>query len=190
MTLDQLRIITGNAGKFREMKAELEPHGIALYQVTGEFVEVQCDTLEEVVLYGLKDHILRTGSDLPVMKDDSGMFIDSLGGFPGVYSSYALRTISYKGILRLMDGMTDRRARFRTALGLYEPGKGITIFRGETEGTITNEERGKLGFGFDPIFMPLGEKRTFAEMTVEDKNSMSHRIKALRSLLEYLGQKG
>lgn len=188
--MEQFRIITGNAGKFRELQAELEPHGIALYQVTGEFVEVQADTLEEVVLYGLKDHISRNGTDVPVMKDDSGMFIDSLGGFPGVYSSYILRTISYKGILKLMEGISDRRARFRTALGLFEPGKGITIFRGETEGTITYEDRGKLGFGFDPIFMPLGENRTFAEMTVEDKNSMSHRIKALRSLLEYLGQEG
>ncbi len=185
--LKRLTIITGNAGKFREIKAELEPQGIELVQDPYGFVEVQCDTIEEVVLYGLKEYISIKGERGLVMKDDSGLFVSALGGFPGVYSSYALRTISLKGILKLMDGVSNRKAWFRTAIGLHEPGKGISIFRGETEGTITIEERGKLGFGFDAIFQPIGERRTFAEMTVEDKNSMSHRIRALRSLLEYLG---
>lgn len=185
-----IRILTGNAGKFREIKAHLEGEDITVVQDASEFVEVQCDTLEEVVLYGLEEHVARKGEDGTVMKDDSGLFIDALGGFPGVYSSYALRTISNRGLLKLMEGERDRRATFKTAIGLFEPGSGISIFRGEVAGTITHEERGKLGFGFDPIFLPEGEDRTFAEMTVEDKNSMSHRIRALRSLLDHLDHEG
>jgi XTP/dITP diphosphohydrolase len=182
-----MRLITGNTGKFKEIRSHLEGKGIDLLQEDFDFVEVQADTLEEVVLHGLQDYTARMGTGVAVMKDDSGLFIDALGGFPGVYSAYVLRTISNKGILKLMEGVADRGAVFRTAIGMFEPEKGIGIYRGEVRGNITLAERGRLGFGFDPIFQPVGEGRTFAEMTVADKNTMSHRIRALRSLLDHLG---
>lgn len=182
----ELYLITGNSGKFREMKGHMEGTGIHLVQDDSPFTEVQSDTLEGVVLFGIEDFVQRNGTDRTVMKDDSGLFIASLNGFPGVYSAYVLRTLGCGGILRLMEGMSDRRAYFRTAIGLFRPGYGTFVYRGEVHGAIAHESSGRSGFGFDPIFVPEGMDRTFAEMTLEEKNSMSHRTRALDPLLKDL----
>jgi len=182
----RIGLVTGNSGKFREIKAYTDPLGIETFMAPSGFIEIQADTLEEVVLYGLKDYVARNGEGAMYVKDDSGLFVDALDGFPGVYSAYALKTISNEGILRLMADAKDRSASFRTAMGLYVPGEGISIFRGETRGRIAFSRSGKMGFGFDPIFIPEGMDETFADMTLEVKNTMSHRIKALRGVIQYL----
>ncbi|MGA1847748.1 MAG: RdgB/HAM1 family non-canonical purine NTP pyrophosphatase, partial [Thermoplasmatota archaeon] len=155
-----------------------------------DFVETQVDTLEEVIHFGV-DHLVEKGEvDAPFIKDDSGLFVNGLNGFPGVYSSYVQRTVGNGGIIRLMEGMDDRRATFRTVIGLHIPGSGLSMFTGECHGNLTSEERGKQGFGYDPIFVPQGEDRTFAEMSVEEKNSISHRIMAIRRLVDFISRDG
>ncbi|MBN1389707.1 MAG: XTP/dITP diphosphatase [Candidatus Thermoplasmatota archaeon] len=181
-------LLTGNMGKFKEIDRWLQPLGMEVKLLKRNFIETQADHLEEVILKGM-DIINKEGDiNEPFVKDDSGLFIDALGGFPGVYSSYVHRTIGNRGILDLMGDRNDRGAAFRTVMGLYLPGKGVSLFRGECRGMISYEERGKQGFGYDPIFIPEGRSMTFAEMSVEEKNAMSHRIKAIRGLVEYLSR--
>jgi XTP/dITP diphosphohydrolase len=118
--------------------------------------------------------------------EDSGLFIDPLGGFPGVYSSYILKTLGNPGILRLLGDRKDRDAVFRSCFGHFSTHRGPALIKGECKGRIAFEQRGKEGFGFDPIFIPDGEERTFAEMSVEEKNSISHRGRALEALYNHL----
>ncbi len=117
--------------------------------------------------------------------DDSGLFVRALDGFPGVYSSYAFRTLGCPGLLRLVEDETDRAATFRTSFGVLEKG-GPTVLEGVCHGSLAEEERGEGGFGFDPIFVPEGETRTFAEMDVEEKNALSHRGRAVAALAQHL----
>jgi XTP/dITP diphosphohydrolase len=185
---DRIYLLTGNTGKLKEIKKWLEPLGFQVLLLEKEFIEAQVGSLEEVIFHGME--ILQREENIlePFIKDDSGLFIDALGGFPGVYSSYVHRTIGNEGILKLMDGNENRSARFRTVIGLMIPGEGVSMFSGVCEGTIALEERGKQGFGYDPIFIPHGEDRTFAEMSIDEKNSMSHRIRAIRNLVDFLSR--
>ncbi|MBN1538508.1 MAG: XTP/dITP diphosphatase [Candidatus Thermoplasmatota archaeon] len=181
-------LLTGNTGKLKEIGRWLQPLGVEVRLMERTFLEAQADSLEEVILTGME--VMEKEGDIegPFIKDDSGLFIDALGGFPGVYSAYVQRTIGNKGILDLMGDRNDRGATFRTVIGLYQPGEGITLLRGECPGAISFEERGKQGFGYDPIFIPRGEERTFAEMSVDEKNSLSHRIRAIKGLIDYLSR--
>lgn len=179
-------IITSNPGKLKEIKRFLEPLGIELGINESRFIEVQADTLEEVVQFGLDRISEEMDRKVPLIKDDSGLFIQALDGFPGVYSAYVNRTISNQGIMRIMDGVKNRKAVFRTVIGYRMENGGTALFRGECKGEISMEMKGRQGFGFDPIFIPEGGTRTFAEMSVEEKNSMSHRIRAMEKLVSFI----
>jgi len=185
---ESIRLLTGNTGKLKEIKRWLDPMGIEVMLLDKEFIETQADSLDEVILNGMEIMEKEGGIEGAFIKDDSGLFIDALSGFPGVYSSYVHRTLGNKGILKMMEGKTDRRASFRTLIGLYLPGEGVSLFRGECRGTLSTDERGKQGFGYDPIFIPEGEDRTFAEMSLQEKNSLSHRIKAIKGLVDFLSR--
>lgn len=148
--------------------------------------ELQADTLEEVVRFCLRQ--LRDRGRKDFVLDDSGLFIDALGGFPGVYSSYVLRTIGMAGVLRLLDGRVDRSARFRCCIGANVDGRDIVV-TGVCEGTIALRPAGTEGFGFDPIFMPSGHERTFAEINIVEKNDISHRGQAIRAFMAALERK-
>jgi XTP/dITP diphosphohydrolase len=182
----EISFLTGNSGKFKEIARKIEGKGITLEMEEADFTEVQADTLEEVVISGMK--LLK--GDLPkrkwLIKDDSGLFIDSLKGFPGVYSAYVHRTIGNEGILDLMNGRKERGASFRTVIGLNIPDKGLSLFRGECRGRISLEEKGRQGFGFDPVFIPDGHGETFAQMGLDEKNEISHRTKALARMMDFL----
>lgn len=123
--------------------------------------------------------------------DDTGLEIDALGGEPGVYSARyggvahdSERNIDK--VLSKMLGVTDRSARFRTAIALVI-GEDLHIFEGEVKGIITTERHGTGGFGYDSIFQPIeGDGSTFAQMTAEQKNSISHRGRAVAKLVDYL----
>jgi XTP/dITP diphosphohydrolase len=144
--------------------------------------EIQADTLEEVVAYGLNEVVARIKG--PVMIEDAGLFVDALLGFPGVYSAYVQHTIGNKGLLRLMEGIDDRRASFRSIVGYVEPGIDPVTFMGEMSGRIGFEERGCKGFGYDPIFY-VGD-RSLGEMELPEKNAISHRGASMRALKEWL----
>ena len=109
-------------------------------------------------------------------------------GFPGVYSSYVMKTIGNEGILRLIDEFEKTEARFKTVIALYLKSKDkIHIFEGEVLGKVSKEKRGIGGFGFDPIFLPNQfPSSTFAELTLDQKNSISHRGKAWKKMIDFL----
>lgn len=177
-----IRFVTTNEGKFREVSQVLAVHGIPIERLDRPYPEVQADTLEEVVAYAL-DVLGRDLDDFFV--DDSGLFVDALHGFPGVYSSHTFRTIGVAGLVCLLHGVTDRRARFETVMGLRRQGEN-RIVRGACPGTISAEARGHGGFGFDPIFVPHGHAGTFAEMATDEKGAISHRGTAARALAALL----
>ncbi len=125
--------------------------------------------------------------------DDTGLEIEALNGEPGVYSArYAGDQCNFenniKKVLRKLLGVKNRKARFRTVISLVENGH-IVNFEGSINGKIIYQKRGIHGFGYDPIFQPDGYKQTFAEMTMDEKNKISHRAKAIEKLVSYLYRK-
>ncbi len=148
------------------------------------YPEIQTDRLEKVLKYaatGLDDEVKGD-----YLIDDSGLFIEALGSFPGVYSAFVQKKLGNRGILKLMAGEKYRAAFFETVF-LLRQGDEHEVFHGQCRGTIAEAERGKGGFGYDPIFIPEGDTRTFAEMTVVEKNKISHRGRAVEALLVHLG---
>jgi len=172
--------ITSNEGKFREAKEVAKKFSIELKWLKMEYEEFQGNSLEEIALKSARE--LSKEIKEPFFIEDSGLFIESLNGFPGPYSSYVFKTIGNKGILKLMEGVQNRKAYFKAVIAFFD-GKEIKIFDGIVYGEISTEIRGDKGFGFDPIFL-YGDK-TFAEMG-EEKNSVSHRRKALEKFFSYL----
>jgi len=179
-----ITFVTTNPGKFREVSAKLAPLGIRLARRDRAYPELQADCLEDVVRFaaGLVAKEVRG----EFLIDDSGLFVEALGGFPGVYSSYAYRTLGPAGLVRLLQGRRERAARFETVFLLGNRGRPPRVFRGECEGTIARIPRGHGGFGFDPIFVPTGARRTFGEMGLTEKNAISHRARAAEALARHL----
>jgi XTP/dITP diphosphohydrolase len=170
--------VTSNKGKFAEARAVF----VDLVQKNIGYPELQADTLEEVVAFGLVDVTARLKG--PVIIEDAGIFIEGLKGFPGVYSAYVQKTLGNPSILKLMEVVEDRRAYFASVVGYVEPGIAPVTFRGEVWGTIGFEARGTMGFGYDPIFY-LGDK-SLAQIGIEEKNRISHRGQSMRALKEWL----
>ncbi|MFA4640860.1 XTP/dITP diphosphatase [Pyrococcus kukulkanii] len=174
--------VTSNIGKVKEAKAFLEPLSIEIEPLKISYPEIQADSLEDVVKFGiewLKDRIPGY-----FFIEDSGLFIEALNGFPGVYSAYVYKTIGLDGILKLMENVENRKAYFRSVIGYYNGN--VHIFTGTVQGKISYDKRGTHGFGYDPIFVPDGYEKTFAEMTTEEKNAISHRGKALKEFHRWL----
>jgi XTP/dITP diphosphohydrolase len=171
----------------REFKAALEPLGYELSQRSEDIEEIQADDLEDVVRDCMAQ--LQSRGLCNYIIDDSGLFIDTLGGFPGVYSAYVLKTLGCQGIIKLLEGKGDRTAKFRCCIGCNAEGIGQIVVSAEAVGSIIREERGRGGFGFDPIFVPTGHDKTFSQLPLEEKNRISHRGKAINSLSERLSER-
>ncbi len=169
---------TSNKHKYLEAKEILSKYNIEVEWINKKYLEVQAESLEEVVLEALKNVENNT------FIEDAGLFIDALNGFPGVYSSYVFKKIGNEGILKLMENEKNRRAKFISIVGLKINDE-CKIFKGVVEGVIAEGIRGKGGFGYDPIFIPLGYTKTFAEDT-KIKNEVSHRRRALEELARFL----
>jgi XTP/dITP diphosphohydrolase len=181
----KVQLITSNLGKLKEFRAALEPLGFEVAHLPLDVEEVQADTLEEVVADCMRQVRVRGVKDFVL--DDSGLFVDALKGFPGVYSSYALRTLGCEGLLKLLEGVEDRSARFECCIGCSLEGRDDIVLKETCEGHIISTLRGRGGFGFDPIFTAENKERTFAEMPLAEKNLLSHRGKAIKSLARQLG---
>jgi XTP/dITP diphosphohydrolase len=176
-----VRFVTSNEGKFREVRALLAPFGIRTVRVRRTLPEPQADGLARVVrakLEALPPH--RT----PTIVEDSGLFIHALNGFPGVYSAHVYRIWGFGPLLELLR-RRPRRAVFRTVAGVRRDGE-TRLFTGECDGRIALRAKGSGGFGFDPIFVPGGMGRTFAELPPSEKNLRSHRARAFRKVGRYL----
>ena len=186
-----LNFLTSNAGKLAEATDLFAPLGYEVQSFTGEVIEPQADDLGTVALAKIAQGVeLLAGENRfheGLLVEDSGLFIDALGAFPGVYSAHVESTIGCEGILRLLD---ENRSAFFMTVAAYWTGEVVEVFVGRCDGVIATEMRGEGGFGYDPIFIPLGSEdgRTFAEMSHQEKAEMSHRGIALASLADFLGE--
>jgi len=177
---------TGNAHKVREMGAILAPAGFRLLGArdVGGIPEVVEDgqTFRDNAVKKACEVALATGRT--VVADDSGLEVAALGGEPGVYSARYAGEGGNDGrnvrkLLERLAGITDRRARFVCAIAVATPAGLVGTAEGTVSGQIIHEPRGTGGFGYDPVFVPDGHTRTFAELPPETKNGMSHRGRAL-----------
>lgn len=175
---------TSSGHKFREAKLILGEFAISPGRLGSKGTEVQSDDVSEIARDAALDSYRRYGRRL--FAEDTGLFVDALGGFPGAYASHAFQTIGLAGVLRLLSGKGDRTAEFRSAVA-YADGSGMPkVFLGRLRGSISRSPRGSEGFGFDPIFIPEGGTRTLAELSLAEKCSLSHRAAALRGLGAWL----
>jgi XTP/dITP diphosphohydrolase len=149
-------------------------------------IELQSDTLEDVAKFKIQSILDKVQGNLFI--EDAGLFIESLHGFPGVYSAYVNKSIGNPGILKLMDKISNRAAKFVCIVAArLTKNNDILLFKGEVSGTISTEMRGSHGFGYDPIFIPNENPSfTFAELDIQEKNKISHRARAIRKFIEYL----
>ena len=193
-----LNFLTSNSGKLSEAQTLLSPLGweIQSFEIDGEVPEViepQSDNLTTVALAKIAQGVELLASQgrlqESLLVEDSGLFIDALSEFPGVYSAHVLNSIGCDGILRLLD--EERTAHFLTVAALWT-GEAVEVFVGRCDGSISMEIKGEDGFGYDPIFIPDESENelTFAEMTAEEKSALSHRGRALRALFDFLNDDG
>jgi XTP/dITP diphosphohydrolase len=180
-----LYFITGNKGKLLEAQKKLESLKIDVIQKDLRYPEIQAVALEDVARFGVE--YIQKKINQPFILEDAGLFIDALDGFPGVFSSYVYHTIGCRGILHLLKEFKgeNRSAVFKSVFGYKEPGKNPRFFIGESPGIISEKEIGDYGFGYDPIFIPKGESRTFAQMETVEKNRFSHRGKSLDKFIDF-----
>lgn len=183
-------LATGNVHKFIETRRILAEFGIASGMLRVGKVEIQSDSLEDIAKASAIDAF--DVCHLPIIVEDAGLFVAALNGFPGPYAAYVYRTISNPGMLKLMEGVLDREAKFQSVIAYYDGKSDVVCFEGEALGRIAYDELWgtlKTGFGFDPIFQPVGSKKTFAEMTFAEKNSCSHRGQAVRQFAKWFKAK-
>lgn len=184
-----------NADKAREVKEMLSPLGIEVLTLTDvhlkQTMEETAETFEGNSRIKAED--IANQCDYAVLSDDSGLAIEPLGGFPGVHSARFMEGHPYeeknREILKRMNGMEERKAAFITAMTyISEDRKVEKTFIGKDEGEIvkTMPEGKQNGFGYDPIFYSYSLKKTYGDALEEEKNSVSHRGKALRQVVEYL----
>lgn len=182
---------TNNAHKLAEVQAVLgDSYTLVTPRdcgVTEEIPETQ-PTLEGNALQKARYLYERTGLDC--FADDTGLEVEALGGAPGVHSArYATDGHDFAAnnrlLLQNLAGEENRRARFRTVVALILGGREY-LFEGVVEGQIIDRETGHEGFGYDPLFRPDGYDRTFAQMTTEEKNAVSHRARAVRKFAAFL----
>ena len=178
----RLYLVTRNPHKVLEANEALKGYPVIVEHLDMDKVEIQADDTREIALHAAKTAYRETG--LMVAVDDTGLYIDALRGFPGPYAEYVYRTVGLGGVLKLLDGVADRRACFKTSLAVVGPGV-EEVFEGVTCGVIALEPRGSAGFGYDPIFIPEGYNVTYAEMSIQEKTRVSHRGKAFRMLGEW-----
>ena len=186
---------TGNQNKVTEASGILSPLGFVVEQllIGGQvpaLVEPQAEGIEEIAISKLEQAVsLTMGTEFEneaLLVEDSGLFIDSLSGFPGPYSSFVHKTIGLPGVLSLMSGETNREAEFRAVAALSFQGNMLTS-TGVCRGFISEKITGDSGFGYDPIFIPEETNgRTCAQLSQDEKSSISHRGFALKGVSELL----
>ena len=190
-----------NQHKLVEMRDILSAQGVEVVLESDVGVDVDVEetgtTFEENSL--LKARAVMEASGLPAIADDSGLSVDALNGAPGVYSArYGGEGLDdvgrYRLLLENMKGQLDRKCKFVSVITLCMPGGDVITARGECPGTLAYAPQGENGFGYDPIFFVPEKKKTFAQLSPEEKNAISHRGNALklfqRKLADYLAGQG
>lgn len=162
--------VTGNWAKLMSARQFLEPLGIEVENIKMDTTEIQANTIEEVAIYSSKEASEKLKQS--VLKNDSGLCIEALGGFPGPYTRYIEETIGEDGILKLLDGIENRTAYFVEVLAYTEYGKDPVVFKSITKGRIAKEKSGTYGWSFDFIFIPEGSDKTLANYPDEERFSL------------------
>ncbi|MFS2187673.1 non-canonical purine NTP diphosphatase [Mucilaginibacter sp. Mucisp84] len=193
--MQQLVFATNNRHKLDEVSAKLNG---AIQLLTLNDIGCHDDIEETGTTFkanaSIKSHHVYAEYKLNCFGDDSGLEIDALNGEPGVYSAryagaHGNHAANISKVLDNLKGETNRKARFRTVISLIWNGE-EHFFEGTVEGSIRQELSGSGGFGYDPIFEPEGYDITFAEMSMEEKNAISHRAKAMERLIAFLNEAG
>lgn len=189
----ELVFVSGNNNKVKEIQKKLP----LTYQLKGlkdldvsEDIPETSDTFEGNAKQ--KASYVYSKFNLNCFADDSGLEVDYLGGAPGVYSARFAGEEKDDAknnslLLEKLNGVSNRKARFKTVICLILEGKEY-FFEGFVEGVITDNYKGDGGFGYDPIFMPNGYDKTFAEMTLDEKNQLSHRAIAVQKMIDFLNE--
>lgn len=193
--MKKLVFATNNPHKLEEIRAilgsKLEILSLADIGCDADIPET-AETLEGNAL--IKAHYVYDNYKLDCFADDTGLEVDALHGLPGVHTAryaYSDRHDPEANMIKLLEALrenNDRNARFRTVIALIEKGK-EHLFEGVVEGVIAREKSGTQGFGYDPVFIPEGNSKTFAELGEDIKNTISHRARAVQKLAEYLASR-
>mgnify|MGYP003289297373 CR=1 FL=1 len=188
--MDKLVFATHNLHKLEEIRNILKKHEVLGLPDIGchEDIVEDADNLQGNAK--IKADYVTNKFHLDCFADDTGLEVEALGGAPGVYSArYAGEGCSYHDnvvkLLKALDGVENRKARFRTVIALNINGEQY-FFEGIVNGKILTEEHGEGGFGYDPIFQPDGFNKSFSEMEMDEKNKISHRGRATAKLVEFL----
>ncbi len=175
---------TSNDHKFEEARFVLADIGLSTHRLRAKGTETQSDDVVEIATHAAREAFAKYHR--PLFVEDTGLFVNSLNGFPGPYSSYAFRTIGLSGTMRLLSRFEDRSAAFVSAVAYAERAGKPKAFVGRLNGKLVGPPRGSHGFGFDPIFIPEHSRFTLGEMSLESKCEVSHRAIALRALGTWL----
>jgi len=194
-----LVIATHNAGKLKEISALLAPYGVKCISAGSLGLPEPAETGKSFTENALlKARAAAEASGLTALADDSGLSVDALDGRPGVYTAdwaerqwfegdpgrdWYMAMGKVEGMLQELEPDTDRSAAFHCVLALVWPDGEQAIYEGNCPGSLTWPPRGKLGFGYDPVFVPAGQEQTFAEIDPEQKHASSHRADAFKKLV-------
>jgi XTP/dITP diphosphohydrolase len=179
--MENITFASTNQNKFLEVQSILSTQNVSVEFAKTSLVEIQSDSLEEIAREKAKTAFAKVGRQ--VIVEDDGLFIDSLCGFPGPYSSFVFKTIGNDGILRLLAGSANRSAYFRSLIAFYN-GITLSISEGRVDGRISERVTEGGGWGYDPIFVPDDTDLTFAELK-KSKNEYSHRRRALEKFAQW-----
>ena len=173
---------SSNVHKYEEAEKILAEFGIKLGFLQTNLVEIQDDSLSKIAMQKALDAYDRCNN--AVIVEDDGLFIDSLSGFPGPYSSYIFNTIGNNGILKLIED--NRGAEFVAIIAFCDSSNEPILFESKVVGTISKNIQG-IGWGYDPIFIPENQNKTYAELA--DKNKISHRYESLKKFASWFKDK-
>lgn len=186
-------LATQNPKKLKEMRAILEDLGVEIVSEAELGVKIEVEETGETFAENslLKAKAVMEATKLPAIADDSGLCVDALNGGPGVYSArFGGEGLDdagrYRLLLELLRGQSDRRAHFHTTITCAFPNGDVLRADGEVQGAIAFAPMGEGGFGYDPVFFVPDKRKTFAQLTAEEKAEISHRGNALRAFKEKL----
>jgi len=182
----KITYVTGNWSKLLSARKILEPLGFEIENIKMDTTEIQADTVEEVAAHSAKE-----ASDklkMTVLKNDTGLYVDALGGFPGPYTHYVDEKIGESGLLKLLENESNRKAQFVEAFAYCEYGKDPIIFKSITKGTIAKKKSGEYGWSWDFIFIPDGKTKTLANYS-DDERCLLWNTDAYYELAKYLKEK-
>lgn len=183
--IKEIYFVTSNKNKVRDFQSKIGSE-FKIKHINISYPELRSDDSEEIARMSAKQ--LSDKLKKAIVVEDSGIFIKALNGFPGTCSAYVHKRIGLKGILTLMKGIKDRSCEYRSAIAYCEPGKKAISFLGTEKGRIALKEKGKFGWGHDPIFIPEGKNKTYGELKIKPMASL-FRQRSIEKLVMFLKTK-